>query len=239
VKPDFKTTICISIFSLRVWYFLYFLSLHLFIAFLHSTSSIYDYNDGAKLGAITKHKMGRCMSLYLQYHSPSLHYTPFPNPSSLPSQKQNKLTLHPQGLRGLASLSVVLTHLFRSFDPDLFLPTSSEHAPPRFPQYPVIRVISQGRIGAAIFSLITGFVCALKPFRQIGAGQRDVALRGIARSVANRGWGLWCRFRWLRWGFGEFVSESFLGGFGGVLVLVIVLECFEAFFFLFSKSSWF
>lgn len=91
-----------------------------------------------------------------------------------------------QGLRGLASLIVVLTHLARAFDSDLFLPTSSETAYPRLLQYPPLRIIPQGRIGVSIFSLVTGFVCALKPLRQIRAGQPEAALTGIAKSAFRR-----------------------------------------------------
>lgn len=91
-----------------------------------------------------------------------------------------------QGLRGFASLLVVSTHLCRAFDEDLFKPTSAEGAAPRMLQFPLIRILFQGRIGVTIFSLVTGYVCALKPLRQIRAGQQDAAFKGISRSAFRR-----------------------------------------------------
>ncbi|KAF8860641.1 hypothetical protein BDZ45DRAFT_587984 [Acephala macrosclerotiorum] len=90
------------------------------------------------------------------------------------------------GLRGFASLLVVFTHIARAFDEELFKPTSEEGAPPRFLQYPIIRILVQGRIGVTIFSLVTGYVCALKPIRQCRAGNPDAAFKSIARSAFRR-----------------------------------------------------
>ncbi|RKF71412.1 putative acyltransferase family protein [Golovinomyces cichoracearum] len=90
------------------------------------------------------------------------------------------------GLRGCASLLVVFTHIARAFDVDLFKPTSAEGIPPRILQYPFIRVLIQGRIGVSIFSLVTGYVCALKPLRQIRSGNVNAAFNSIARSAFRR-----------------------------------------------------
>ncbi|CAG8983231.1 hypothetical protein HYALB_00002667 [Hymenoscyphus albidus] len=90
------------------------------------------------------------------------------------------------GLRGLASLLVVSTHLARAFDEDLFKPTSAEGMRPRIAQYPIIRILFQGRIGVSIFSLVTGYVCALKPIRQFRAGQQEAAFNSISRSAVRR-----------------------------------------------------
>ena len=38
----------------------------------------------------------------------------------------------------------------------------------------------------SIFSLVTGYVCALKPVRQFAAGNHDAAFAGIARSAFRR-----------------------------------------------------
>lgn len=91
-----------------------------------------------------------------------------------------------QGLRGFASLLVVVTHICRSFDEDLFRPTSAEGASPRIAQLPIIRILFQGRIGVTIFSLVTGYVCALKPIRQFRAGQHEAAFTSIAKSAFRR-----------------------------------------------------
>ena len=74
----------------------------------------------------------------------------------------------------------------RAFDEDLFKPTSGEGIPPRILQYPIIRILFQGRVGVAIFSLVTGYVCALKPIRQCRAGNQDAAFSGIAKSAFRR-----------------------------------------------------
>lgn len=82
---------------------------------------------------------------------------------------------------------VVLTHTSRAWDYDLFAPSDTIDAPPRFLQLPFIRVPIQGRIGVPIFAFLTGFVCALKPLRL--ARQRDqqhTALAVIARSAFRR-----------------------------------------------------
>lgn len=57
---------------------------------------------------------------------------------------------------------------------------------PRIAQYPIVRILFQGRIGVTIFSLVTGYVCALKPIRQFRAGQQEAAFLGISRSAFRR-----------------------------------------------------
>ena len=74
----------------------------------------------------------------------------------------------------------------RAFDDDIYKPTSAEGASPRLLQYPIIRVLLQGRIGVPIFSLVTGYVCTLKPIRLLAAGQQDRAFQSIAKSAFRR-----------------------------------------------------
>ncbi|KAI9797693.1 MAG: hypothetical protein M1833_005354 [Piccolia ochrophora] len=90
------------------------------------------------------------------------------------------------GLRGLASLMVVLTHLTRAFDTQLFSPRTTADATPLFLQLPIIRIPTQGRIGVCIFSFLTGYVCALKPIRQARAGNHAAALSTVAKSAIRR-----------------------------------------------------
>ncbi|OBT50682.1 hypothetical protein VE04_09710 [Pseudogymnoascus sp. 24MN13] len=92
------------------------------------------------------------------------------------------------GLRGLAAVSVVVTHLARTFDQILFYPNTggSPENQPYFLQWPIIRVFVQGRIGIAIFALVTGYVCALKPIRQSKSGNIDGALTSVAKSAFRR-----------------------------------------------------
>jgi Acyltransferase family len=98
---------------------------------------------------------------------------------------QSNLTF-PQGLRGLASVLVISTHITRGFFLDLMKPTSEVDTPPKLFQYPFLRVLTQGRIGVAIFALVTGYVCALKPIRQIRAGERNAMFNGVSRSAFRR-----------------------------------------------------
>ncbi|KAL3422804.1 acyltransferase [Phlyctema vagabunda] len=92
------------------------------------------------------------------------------------------------GLRGVASFFVVVTHLCRAFDDVLFSPTTGEQAgsPVRLFQRPFLRVFVQGRIGVAVFSMVTGYVCALKPVKTMRAGRPELALQNIAKSAFRR-----------------------------------------------------
>lgn len=81
---------------------------------------------------------------------------------------------------------MVFTHIARAFDVDLFKPVSAEGLQARIWQYPFVRVLIQGRIGVSVFSLVTGYVCALKPLRQIRSGNQDAAFVSISRSAFRR-----------------------------------------------------
>lgn len=94
--------------------------------------------------------------------------------------------IYSQGLRGIASITVVITHLFRAFDPNIFAASPGEHQHPRLLQLPFIRVFIQGRIGVAIFSLVTGYVCALKPIKLARTQKYEDALVSVAKSAFRR-----------------------------------------------------
>lgn len=53
-------------------------------------------------------------------------------------------------------------------------------------QWPFIRVLFQGRIGVTIFSLVTGYVCALGAIRRAKAGNTEGALIAVAKSAFRR-----------------------------------------------------
>jgi hypothetical protein len=53
-------------------------------------------------------------------------------------------------------------------------------------QWPVARFFLQGRTGITIFSFVTGYVCALRPIRQIRKGDREGALESITWSAMRR-----------------------------------------------------
>ncbi|KAG8162601.1 hypothetical protein KVR01_008366 [Diaporthe batatas] len=90
------------------------------------------------------------------------------------------------GLRGIASALVVMTHLARAWDGELFGATSAEGAPPRLMQLPYLRILIQGRIGVTIFAFVTGYVCALKPIRLCRQGNQEAAFVSISKSALRR-----------------------------------------------------
>ncbi|KAJ5831953.1 hypothetical protein N7474_000264 [Penicillium riverlandense] len=90
------------------------------------------------------------------------------------------------GLRGIASFLVVMTHLARAWDYDLFSPRDNENASPRVLQWVVLRIPWQGRIGVTIFAFLTGYVCALKPIKLSRAGDKQAAFTTIAKSAFRR-----------------------------------------------------
>ncbi|KAH8689035.1 acyltransferase family-domain-containing protein [Talaromyces proteolyticus] len=90
------------------------------------------------------------------------------------------------GLRGIASIMVVMTHLARSYDYDLFSPRDNPDVPPRLLQQIVLRIPWQGRLGVTIFAFLTGYVCALKPMKLARAGNTNAAFTTIAKSAFRR-----------------------------------------------------
>ncbi|KAI9737035.1 MAG: hypothetical protein M1834_000625 [Cirrosporium novae-zelandiae] len=88
------------------------------------------------------------------------------------------------GLRGLASLGVVSSHLVLCFA--LFLiPPATEGGTHIF-QRPFFRLIVQGTAWVAIFFILMGFVNSLKPVKQSRAAQTDAALAALANSSFRR-----------------------------------------------------
>ncbi|KAF2112185.1 acyltransferase family-domain-containing protein [Lophiotrema nucula] len=92
-----------------------------------------------------------------------------------------------EGVRGLASFFVVVTHLCRAWDYELWFPRAGdENAAPRLLQLPFLRVPWQGRIGVTMFAFLTGFVCAIKPLRQVKSGNLNGALATLGKSAFRR-----------------------------------------------------
>lgn len=93
---------------------------------------------------------------------------------------------HGQGLRGIASFLVILTHLARAWDYKLFSPRDNADATPRILQLPILRIPWQGRLGVTIFAFLTGYVCALKPIKQARNGDTLASFTSIAKSAFRR-----------------------------------------------------
>ncbi|KAK1138267.1 hypothetical protein N8T08_003211 [Aspergillus melleus] len=90
------------------------------------------------------------------------------------------------GLRGIASFLVVMTHLARGWDFSLFAPRDDPDATPRILQWPILRIPWQGRLGVTIFAFLTGYVCALKPIKQSRNGDHHGAFTSVAKSAFRR-----------------------------------------------------
>ncbi|POS79445.1 hypothetical protein DHEL01_v202149 [Diaporthe helianthi] len=90
------------------------------------------------------------------------------------------------GLRGMASTLVVIKHVTCAFFPYLLWPAPSAEEDPVLFQRPYLRVLIQGRIGVAIFSFVTGYVCCLKPVRNFRAGNQNSSFNSISRSALRR-----------------------------------------------------
>ncbi|KAH8804496.1 acyltransferase 3 [Xylogone sp. PMI_703] len=94
-----------------------------------------------------------------------------------------------EGLRGLTSFLVIITHIARAFDYPLFFPrdNNDDYTQPRFWQLPIFRIPFQGRVGVPIFAFLTGFVCAYKPLRlAYQSHNQSGSLRSIAKSAFRR-----------------------------------------------------
>jgi len=86
----------------------------------------------------------------------------------------------------MASFIVVVTHLCRAWNYHLWYPRDSPDATPTFLQLPFIRMPWQGRIGVTMFAFLTGYVCAIKPLRQVKSGNLNGALVTLGKSAFRR-----------------------------------------------------
>ena len=91
-----------------------------------------------------------------------------------------------QGLRGIASLFVVSSHLVLAYRPDLLGPKAAKGSTIPIHSYPFIRVYAEGRPWVAIFLILTGYVNSLRPIKLARAGQTDAALVSLANSTFRR-----------------------------------------------------
>ncbi|KAK4155753.1 acyltransferase family-domain-containing protein [Chaetomidium leptoderma] len=104
--------------------------------------------------------------------------------SARPNQRNIKWV---EGLRGLTSVLVIVTHLSRALDFPLFWPADEKDVSPRLLQLPYLRIPWQGRIGVPIFAFLTGFVCAYKPVKLAYIqGNIPASLKSVARSAFRR-----------------------------------------------------
>jgi len=91
------------------------------------------------------------------------------------------------GLRGIAALGVLSSHLTLNFATGLVPPCDNGlDGPSRLFQRPIFRLIVQGHAWLAIFFVLMGFVNPLKPLSQAHRGNVEGALMTLAKSALNR-----------------------------------------------------
>ena len=86
----------------------------------------------------------------------------------------------------MASFMVVVTHLCRAWNYHLWFPRDNPDATPTLLQLQVLRIPWQGRIGVTMFAFLTGYVCAIKPLRQVKSGNLAGALVTLGKSAFRR-----------------------------------------------------
>lgn len=106
--------------------------------------------------------------------------------SSDPLCRHQELTKSPQGLRGIAALLVVTSHLTRAFAPTFLAPAENSEDLGSVFHLPFLRLPAQGPPWVALFFLLTGYVNALKPMKQARSGSINSALSGLASSTLRR-----------------------------------------------------
>ena len=97
------------------------------------------------------------------------------------------LTLSCQGLRGIATLGVVSSHLVLCFGRSLVRPCCGhDEVTPMLFQRPVLRLISTGHSWVAVFFVLMGFVNSLKALKLAQLDQRESALSTLATASLRR-----------------------------------------------------
>ena len=92
------------------------------------------------------------------------------------------------GLRGIAALYVVASHLTLCFSRFVVTPccADDQSRTPWLFQRPIFRLIASGHSWVAVFFVLLGFVNALKPIRQARNGDSEPALMGLSTAAFRR-----------------------------------------------------
>ena len=77
-------------------------------------------------------------------------------------------------------------HVVRGFFPLYLSSADSYDATPRLLQRPILRLYSAGPFWVAVFFILSGYVCAVKPLRLADAGKAEEARKSIASSTFRR-----------------------------------------------------
>src|SRR5882757_7069298 len=92
-----------------------------------------------------------------------------------------------QGLRGVAAVGVMSSHMALSFARQLVAPCHEGRDGPMYLfQRPFLRLVVQGQSFVALFFILMGFVNSLKPLKQAQGYHFEEALMSLAKSSLNR-----------------------------------------------------
>ncbi|KAL8959538.1 MAG: hypothetical protein Q9193_003623 [Seirophora villosa] len=90
------------------------------------------------------------------------------------------------GLRGIAAVFVMFSHLVMAFARWIVIPCHGKNGPALLMQRPIFRLVGQGASWVAVFIILSGFVNALKPVKFARAGSPEPALANLAVSSFRR-----------------------------------------------------
>ncbi|KIX01611.1 uncharacterized protein Z518_09337 [Rhinocladiella mackenziei CBS 650.93] len=98
-----------------------------------------------------------------------------------------KDTTFVDGLRGIAAVLVVSSHIVLCYARELIPPCCAPNSEtPYLFQRPIFRLVASGHSWVAVFFILMGFVNALKPIQLARAGQIEKALTKLASSSFSR-----------------------------------------------------
>ncbi|KAL9633295.1 MAG: hypothetical protein Q9164_004782, partial [Protoblastenia rupestris] len=99
---------------------------------------------------------------------------------------QRSTLMQCQGLRGIAAVYVMFSHMTIAFARYIVAPSISENGPSHWMQRPILRLVAQGPAWVACFIILSGFVNSLRPIKLAKSGQIDTALSNLAVSSFRR-----------------------------------------------------
>ncbi|KAK2738378.1 hypothetical protein FQN57_007055 [Myotisia sp. PD_48] len=108
------------------------------------------------------------------------------NPKSAPPIKPFIDTRWADGLRGIASLFVVASHITLCFARSVVPPATSRDGPSRPFQRPYLRLIGQGNAAVAVFFVLLGFVNSLKTIQLSRSGRVSDGLLALSTASFRR-----------------------------------------------------
>jgi peptidoglycan/LPS O-acetylase OafA/YrhL len=91
-----------------------------------------------------------------------------------------------QGLRGIAAVMVVTSHVFRVFAYGMLMPVPDDGSPPSIWQQVPLRLHCQGSTWVAVFFVLTGYVNCLKPIANSRAGEYTNLFTDLSKAAFKR-----------------------------------------------------